>query len=352
MKRKINPVMAILVLVFSLITVAYAQAGSPTPTPGKVYELTLVMDTTFIDYPQYKPWVDELQQASNGRLKIKVMQRGSHPYKHMDIMRLIRDGTFDIGYNVMSIAADVRPTMMLPELPYMFSGPDEARVLFEDPGFAPLRKLIYDDALAEWKQFPLVNGIYVGYVTTFDKFLTSFESMKGKRIRSFSKPLAKMITTLGGIPVDVSFGEVYDALSRGMLDGWVTGLASGYNAKWFEAGAKYATFTHHQMGNNYFSMNMDSFARLPSDLQGFIKRVSAKHVKVFNDGFIAQNEEAKGKVVQRYGVHLTTMDPKFREQVRTAMRPIWEEVAQGIGAQGKVVLQEIENFHKRWSEKR
>lgn len=60
------------------------------------------------------------------------------------------------------------------------------------------------------------------------------EALEGLKIRSYGASLADLIDVLGAQPVPVAFGEVPQALQRGVIDCGVTGTASAYDAKWYQ----------------------------------------------------------------------------------------------------------------------
>jgi len=54
--------------------------------------------------------------------------------------------------------------------------------------------------------------------------VNSFDSLKGKRIRVFGKPLADYISIMNGTPVMIAFAEVASALALGTVEGALVAL--------------------------------------------------------------------------------------------------------------------------------
>lgn len=68
--------------------------------------------------------------------------------------------------------------------------------------------------------------------------ITSLNDLAGRKVRSSGASQADFVEHFGGTGVNMSFGEVQQGLAQGVIDCAITGLLSGYSAKWYE-GAKY-----------------------------------------------------------------------------------------------------------------
>lgn len=64
--------------------------------------------------------------------------------------------------------------------------------------------------------------------------MTSLDSLKGMKVRSFTASMSTLLTELGATPVTLSFPEVYPALERGVASCGVTSPTSANTGKWPE----------------------------------------------------------------------------------------------------------------------
>lgn len=64
--------------------------------------------------------------------------------------------------------------------------------------------------------------------------MTSLDSLKGLKVRSFTASMSTLLTDLGATPVTLSFPEVYPALERGVASCGVTSPTSANTGKWPE----------------------------------------------------------------------------------------------------------------------
>ncbi|OGO23001.1 MAG: hypothetical protein A2144_12455 [Chloroflexi bacterium RBG_16_50_9] len=104
-----------------------------------------------------------------------------------------------------------------------------------------------------------------------NKPVEKLEDFKGLKIRSPGRVIAALIKAYGGTAVDVSTGDLFSALDRGLVDGtfftWSGALAFGIKDV-----TKYRTESSISRDVFYLVMNRQVFAKLPPDIQ-----------KIFND---------------------------------------------------------------------
>jgi TRAP-type C4-dicarboxylate transport system substrate-binding protein len=176
-------------------------------------------------------WNDILPKASGGQLKAKVvgtLDQINTP--GTGLLRQMDDGIFDVvvvctdyvvsdcgalaGLDLPVMAPDIKSAQKIvdayrPALDDLFKKYFNAKVLAVCP--YPYQIL--------FTNFPMKDGL---------------KSLSGKKIRASGWTTAKFIDALGGTGVTMPFGEVPQSLSRGVVDGAITGSLSGYSAKWHE----------------------------------------------------------------------------------------------------------------------
>ncbi len=77
--------------------------------------------------------------------------------------------------------------------------------------------------------------------------------------------MANMIKIFGAVPVNVTWAEVYTALQRKMIDGFMTATAGAYPAKLYEP-VKWVTINDYSVGLHWLSVNKEAFNALPKDV--------------------------------------------------------------------------------------
>ena len=324
--------------------------ASPSPAPEEVFELRWTADLTLASQPFHGFWLDAIEEASGGRIEITTFEQGEHPYKFGDMFQVTRDGLTDIGMTMAAYTASVEPIMALFDMPFMFEGYRTMLPLLADPDYADLTGPTFFDPLDRWNQIPLTYTTYVGYEIAFNTgFYTGPDVLAGQRIRSYSKQMDQMIEVMGGIPVSVSWGDVYSSLQRGIVDGWVTNLAAPYDNKFFELGGKYVTYTDHIVGLFWNAINKDAFNNLPTDLQDIINEVSEEHIGEFVEYQIFQWDRPSAiKAMREYGVKVGYIDPSLRADLREDMKPIWDGWTAEVGGNAAALVDKADDYYQEW----
>lgn len=95
----------------------------------------------------------------------------------------------------------------------------------------------------------------------------SLADLKGKKVNVIAAFQREVFKELGWIPVNVQIPELYEGLSRGVIDAIFMATAANLPMKWNEAGK-----THLILGDNTvisapLAFNLDTWNRLPEDIQ-------------------------------------------------------------------------------------
>ena len=138
--------------------------------------------------------------------------------------------------------------------------------------------------------------------------------IKGRKIRGTST-YHPLIRKLGGSPVVLTFGQIYTALEKGVVDGYCWPVYGLLATKFYEAGAKYAMRPTLGVSRSFTLVNLNAFNKLPKKLQTILveeaKKVEYWSIDWFDD-FIAKEQ----KQLLALGVTYHDYPEKFRPHVR------------------------------------
>ena len=138
--------------------------------------------------------------------------------------------------------------------------------------------------------------------------------IKGRKIRGTST-YHPLIKKLGGSPVVLSFGQIYTALEKGVVDGYCWPVYGLLATKFYEAGAKYVMRPTLGVSRSFTLVNVRAFNKLPKKLQTILveegKKVEYWSIKFFDDFIAKEEKELKG-----LGVTYHDYPEKFRPHVR------------------------------------
>lgn len=138
--------------------------------------------------------------------------------KPADILQLLRSDAVQIAPAFPSFLANSIPLSSVAELPNL--APDLCTGI---NAFMPMVQpggTLYELEFKEQGLVPLWGVMMPGYQAyTSDTEITSPTDLRGKLIRSPGGVADRVITSLGASPVFISTGDVYEAMSRGTVDG-------------------------------------------------------------------------------------------------------------------------------------
>ncbi len=179
----------------------------------------------------------EVYRRTGGQLEITVFWSGQHPYEGSDMLKVIQDGAAEMAHFYSGYLTSAEPVFGIDGIPMMLPA-DSMQA------FAIMSKLwgnfeqdtsgVLERILEEKWGASMVHLMPATFQRMFTKGYgaPSVDSLKGHKVRVYSSELATLVKIMGGTPVSLNSGEVYTALSTGLVDGLVTGIqfaeANGY----------------------------------------------------------------------------------------------------------------------------
>lgn len=308
-------------------------AASPAPEQ-KVIELKFGCDypPTHARYVGYNlPWFDMLAGATGGRIKIKPYPANALG-KEAQAYNTLTTGIADMYEETARLVPGVFPLSVIPESPGLMgthSGLDYGRAIWEiyEKGIVPKFK-------EEYKDFKLLYLFAIVQGTIWTKQpVHSLADFKGKKLRAPVGATSLAVRALGGIPVDVPWSEVYDAMSKGVIDGGCSDWQGPVSTRWYEV-AKYCVQTDFGASITWGGMNWDSYKKLPQEIQKEIDKYSDKWA---TDYYCrgAMNILAESKLVAlKNGVKLYDLPPDEGARWTERLKPIADQAGKDLDAKG------------------
>lgn len=162
----------------------------------------------------FEPWAEEVGKVTDGRVTVRIMAKplGSPP-AHFD---MARDGIADITYGLHSFTEDDRfKRARLGQ--FSFLGDD---AIANSKAYWK----IYGETLnaADEHQGTHLLGLFMhgpGLLHNNLRKIETVDDMKGMKLRVPGGYVADLVSTFGASPLFMSSPEVYEKLSRGVIDG-------------------------------------------------------------------------------------------------------------------------------------
>ncbi len=258
----------------------------------------------------------ELDRRSCGRLRTKVYA-GGQLGEEKDTLEITILGGLDFNrVNIAPLNSIARETLV-PSLPFIFRSIEHMRASVDGvPGQAIL------DALAQHGLIGLCfydSGARSFYTTR--RAVHTPDDLKGLKIRVQNSNLyISMVEALGGHATPMPYGEVYQALLQGVVDGAENNWPSYESSRHFEAATHYS-LTRHIMAPEVLVMSARRWRKLSASDQELIQACARESVPVMRDLWDQRVERAR-RIILEAGVEVVEPDLEpFRDKVRS----VWEQ---------------------------
>lgn len=289
----------------------------------------------------FEPWADEVEKVTEGRVTVRIMAKplGSPP-AHFD---MARDGIADITYGLHSFTEDNRfNRAQLGQ--FSFLGDD---AITNSEAYWS----IYGGQMgaAEEHAGTHLLGLFMhgpGLLHNNKMKIETPDDLAGMKIRVPGGYVGNLVTTLGAAPLFMSSTEVYEKLSRGVIDG----VAFTYEAMTAFNLVDHIKYSMTVPGGIYnttwfFVINEDKWESLSEEDRKAIDAISgeafAKRVgQAWNDADTAAKEEVGDRV------DFYQASPEVVTALRAAASNLEQEWADGLGDgyDGKAALANFRNM--------
>jgi C4-dicarboxylate-binding protein DctP len=166
---------------------------------------------------------------------------------------------------------------------------------------------------------------------TANRKLVTPADYKGVKFRiQSSKVLEAQFRALGSIPQVMAFGEVYQALQTGVVDGQENTWSNIYTQKMNEV-QKYATVTNHGYIGYVVVVNKKFWDGLPADIRGQLDKAMKEATEFGNGQSAKENDQALEDIKKSGKTEIITLTPDQDMAMRKAMEPVYKDVATRVG---------------------
>lgn len=259
----------------------------------------------------------ELVKAkSNGRIVVDI-NPGGKLGENLEMLTDLRTGSLDMSINTHGTLATVVPEVGAFGLPYAFSSPAKVWEILDGSIGQELAKKIEAQGMMTlgWMD----NG--ARHISNNKRPILKPDDMAGMKIRTTSdKVMMDSMKALGANPVPIGFGDLYDAMKIGYVDGQENPLTNFKQKKMHEV-QKHLAITYHSYGLAPFLMSNQSWSKLSSDDRKTIQAAAQEAVVLQRK----MSDEVDDKILEEYkkmpSVAITTPDPA---PFKAATQKVWD----------------------------
>ena len=295
-----------------------------------------------------RPWADEVEKKSEGRVKVQVfpaMQLGGKP---PDLYGQARDGVVDIIWTIPGYSPGRFPLTEVFELPFLAgSAPAASKALTEFH-----RKWMRD----EYKDtHPLVfHSTASTHVHTAGKPVRMLEDIRGMKIRTPSRVGAATLSALGAVPVGMPVPAVYEALSRGVVEGTAIPWTIMRPFRLHEV-TNYHTEVSLSRVLFVMTMNKRRYDELPADAKAVIDSSTGMALAGRLGGMWQDDEKPGRAIAVERGQPILSLSEAERKRWREKSRTVidgWVEKVGALGYDGQALLADAKRLLAKYGGER
>ncbi len=250
----------------SLLALALASVAAGAAAQTK-WDLPTGYPATNFHTQNINQFVDDVDKATAGKLKITVHPNASL-FKAPEIKRAVQGNQAQAGEVLLGNYQNEWQPFGVDGLPFLADSYAAARKLY-DAQKAVLAKKLDSQGMAVLFTVPWQpQGIFT------KKELNSAADLKGLKWRAYSPATSRIAELVGAQPVTVQAAELSQALSTGVVEGFMTSSATGADAKVYEQ-VKYYYTTNAWLPKNAVLVSKRAFAALDKPVQDAVLAAAA-----------------------------------------------------------------------------
>jgi TRAP-type C4-dicarboxylate transport system substrate-binding protein len=246
----------------------------------------------------------------------------------------VRTGAADMGAITPNFNSFDEPKLGAVEMPFLLNNLDAH--IAAVPELEPLYAEILEN---QFNQKLLCLHNYTGMALISTKPVKTLEDWDGLLVQSISPVISSIIEALGGSPVSGQpYTESYSLLEKGTVDGVITAPAAMRIFALTDV-ADYMTSAYMVPALHGFSINLDSWNKLPGKIQDALEE-EAKKASDDIDQWLKGEWISDHEAIAAAGVEIYTVPQAELARWKEACQPIIDELMATYGDFGKKV-QEI-----------
>ena len=277
-------------------------------------------DTHAQDYPTVQAviYMGELLSGwTNGRLSIEVFP-GRQLGEERDTIEQTIIGALDMNRVNLAPLNNIAPETAIPALPYIFRSVDHMHRAMDGEIGMEIMRALEPHGMVGLAYYD--SGARSFYNTV--RPIRSPEDMAGLRIRVQNSDLfVAMVEALGANATPMEFGQVYDALRTGVIDGAENNWPSYESTRHFEV-ANYYTLDQHSLSPEILVMSKAVWDTLSETDQALIRQAAALSVPLMRELW-NERVAASQEIVIAHGNEI--IEEVDKQPFIDSMQPVYDQ---------------------------
>lgn len=306
----------------TLILTSFVVAALAAPAPAQ----DVTVRVGFSD-PITTPWGQGLTEfkrivetESKGRVAVRLFpseQLGSL----VEMVENVRQGAQEIALASPGWFSQFYPRIDMLELPFLVTDWPQARRLLASRAFDDLaRAAEAKTGLLIYAKFPY------GFrnIANSKRPVKTLDDLKGLKLRVQNTPAHLAIfRALGANPVALAWGETYQAVQSGVVDG-LENANTVLVANKFPEIARYVSVTHHLFGMLLAYINPKFYGRLSEDHRRLLDR-AMREAEAKSLAIALEQEQTAIDKLRALGAQINVVPPDEIARMRKAVQSVYDE---------------------------
>jgi TRAP-type transport system periplasmic protein len=270
-------------------------------------------------------FIAEFEKRTNGKVKVKYYPAGSL-LTGPGMINGVLQGMTDIGLSHVEYTPGRMPATEACNLPLGYPSGWVANKVVND-FYGKFKPKEWDNVRVLWMHASSPS------LVVSKKQVNKLEDLKGLQIRA-PGTVGDIIKALGGTPRPTPAVEMYDALSRGVLEGAFLPFESIFQNKLQEV-TKYITSSW-EIGSTYTFytvMSKKSYDKLPADVKKALDDLSAEYADKFAVMWNSLEFPAKEGLIKQ-GMTVTELSPQEAARWKEAVAPVIDAYVKRMAGSG------------------
>lgn len=281
-------------------------------------------DTNSPQHRGAEAFKQKVEELSGGKIQVTI-----YPNMQLGQMReqaeQVQAGTLEMTQQPASVWSNFAPAVQAYDIPFLFANNDAMYEVISGPVGKEILKTFEEKGL---KGLGYETGGLKNMTANFP--IKSPQDLKGKKMRVMPAPiLIETYKALGANPTPVEYGELYNALQQGVVDGQENPLQTISMIKLYEV-QKHITMTQNGPMLYITAANKKWFDSLSPELQQNIIDAMAYADEVeWKD--LAKNEETYLKEIKDAGMQVYYPTKEELQAFKDATKPVVDFIADKVG---------------------
>lgn len=276
-------------------------------------------------------FADAVAEQTEGRVNPRVYNNAVLG-DQSDAIEQTRNGALDFANFNMGPMGPIVPETNVFSLPFLFNDVEHMHTVMDGEIGERFADALEDKGLVVLSWFD--SGARSIYNT--QRPIKTPEDVEGLKIRVMNNDLyVDMIAAMGGNATPMSYGEVYQSLTTGVLDGAENNYPSFESSNHYEA-TGYYSLTEHLIIPECLCVAKSSWEELSEEDQEIVREVAEEASARQRELWVESSEESR-QIVLDYGVEINEVDDKAAFQA--LMEPMYEEFIANNPGTGELIAE-------------